>query len=285
MSLTWKAQLAEELPTPAFMHYLDAPNWYIEQKLDGIRLLAVVDKGHLRLLNRDGGPLTKVQNGKLSDLGALAGMWVFDGEWMGSYYVVFDLLRFGRMDLEKTPFHKRRTVLDEFFNHTSLENVRLIHSAKTKEEKVNLALEVVRGGGEGLVLKQADAEYEQGERVRHMLKVKFVKELDAVVIATGIDGKNNCAYGVYIDGTETMVPIGRCSLNGKPQVRAGAVITVRYLYARRPTAANSGDRLVQPRLVRTRRDKQDKQCLLSQVVYTNEPVNHKDLLLPALYDS
>jgi len=53
----YTAMLAERAPL-ASLHHLDSVQWAFEMKWDGIRALAVVDEGHVRLLSRSGGDLT-----------------------------------------------------------------------------------------------------------------------------------------------------------------------------------------------------------------------------------
>ena len=64
-----------------------------------------------------------------------------------------------------------------------------------------------------------------------------------------------------------ILPVGRCSVIGKPHVEPGDVIEVAYLYR----AATGG--LIQPRMTRIRHDKSPRECGIDQFVsYSREIV-------------
>src|SRR5699024_2813880 len=119
------------------------------------------------------------------------------------------------------------------------------------------ALSLLRNAGvEGMMLKQIDSVYEVGTRVKSCHKFKFVKSADVIVTETKTSPMS-ASFAVYgHDGK--LVPVGACSMIGKPHVERGDVIEVNYLFW-------TGTNLYQPRMMRKRTDKAARDCHLDQL--------------------
>lgn len=262
------------------------PGTVLEQKLDGTRCLAVLTQDGVRFLSANGSDLkhsavTRHLPLIADDLqtwldeavpdGHFDYELVLDGElmWNGTgRYVVFDV-PYSRWNGEEQitpdlPFRERRMYLEAL--GLDSDYVSTIRQARTAEEKLALVTEAVEHGAEGLMVKRTDAPYDEGKRVRHSLKVKFVKTADVVVTARNTDGHTNADLAVYdesgVGGRVRLVPVGTCSMIGKPDVPVGTVIEVAYLYW-------TGTRLYQPRMKKVRSDKALSDCRLDQLaVYT-----------------
>jgi len=186
----------------------DDPAWYFEPKWDGLRALAFVRLGDVRLLNRslrpvqdrypelaealstlppcvlDGEVIAPDERGR-PDFARLQGrMHLTDPEEIRRAaqavpvrYVVFDVLYWGGRDLRARPLEQRRRVLEGI----SLP-LPLLCGESVRGEGVALFAAVRALGLEGVVAKRADSIYLPGVRSERWRKVKARQTEEAVVV-------------------------------------------------------------------------------------------------------
>lgn len=266
-----RPMLAEETDQNKLVDFAEDDAWWAEQKLDGHRVLLEVGNGRGTAIGRDGQSSQHaalfMQTAYQGALGSLPVDAVLDGELVDGVLWVFDLPWTADGIEPKTPFTDRRERLEKLFADWSPPEpcFRLLPTAKDRRAKTELAMECLRQGGEGVMLKKTDGKYVSSVRVRHVLKAKFVREADFVVTQIGWRGKDNYCLGLYRDGKLTEV--GRCSAIGKEKCDVGDVVLVRYLYI------GADGRLYQPRMMRRRTDKGAEECLYDQIA--NHGVNKK----------
>ncbi len=107
-----KPQLAETC-TMALTTYAAEDAWVFSQKIDGMRVLAVVSNHKVTFLNRNGEPVQKTLVDNLRrELASLNGDWVFDGEYVNDTYYVFDMPRAGTVLSEHNFYYERRAALE-----------------------------------------------------------------------------------------------------------------------------------------------------------------------------
>lgn len=249
-----KAMLAKE--TADVSEKLKDLHWFCEPKYDGIRALVHV-MGDVEWRNRNDEPLTKRTPPSLhAILDKLPPGIILDGEIVGGRYYVFDLPHFGT-SLAGMSFYRRRRTLEQVMAIIGPDqNMRLSEIALGDIEKRKMLQRATQQRWEGLVFKHGHGLYLDGRRSEKMLKFKFTKEIDCIVIQTGVDGKENATLGIWEDGR--VMQVGTCSLVGKGEIQQGDVVQVRYLYYQ-------GSALVQPRLIRVRRDKAAYACTSDQL--------------------
>lgn len=284
-----EAQLAESLDLSQVMRYLEDPNWWVEQKLDGHRILVVINDPDDPLnhppkhsiLNRNGKPYTKPFGRKVWY--SLHGMKnrisaehvIYDGELVDGKLWLFDLLYLDDLITVESPYRDRRKLLQSMHDAQLTdvpddlvkefqESVGIVPVAKDEEKKKELTFRVLKSGGEGVILKNKEAPYRPGVRSHDMLKVKFVSEAEVIVSEVGRKGKDSLRLHIYRDNQ--LVEVGACSSIGKEPVEVGDVITVRYLYL------GADERLVQPRMMRKREDKEAQDCTWGQLKAVNKEV-------------
>lgn len=262
-----KGMQYELLPTERVGEYLADPAWVVEQKLDGVRVMAHVARDSVRFAGVNDDVLTfaaaaqwfeKLERGLLA--AGLPNGTVLDGELMiedGRYWL-YDLPYFPGVVLPSSDFRYRRLVLETLWDMLNAAQVELVPQARTTEEKEALWLRVCAENIEGVIAKRLDAPYAVGRRTADVVKFKVTKTIDCVVMKRN-EGGNNAVLGLYRDGE--LVEVGRCSMIGKPDARPGEVIEVEFLYL--TTAAQP--RLYQPRMFRQRPDKDPSECLWHQV--------------------
>lgn len=238
--------------------------WWASIKMDGHRLLTIVDDGSLRFQSRTGKPL-RVDPALATELQVLAklpGTWVFDGEYMPKtgHYFLFDLpVAADDLVQTATPYEKRQQHLDVVVGTLASHLIHTLPVWRTTEEK-SAAVDRIRDrGGEGLVFKKASSTYRWGRRSKDWMKVKFVKDVDCVIVDRNRDGKTNWVLAVN-DG-KTWHEVGEVSgLTGDANsINIGSVVTVQCLYA------SDDNRLVQPVTPRIRHDKDALECTLDQL--------------------
>ncbi len=283
---------------PATIQALIHDDFYVmEQKMDGTRGMAVLRYGQSPVMRAGSGPLKHTAATQW-----LPQIWnelrpiqaslnpgeqiILDGEIMihSGEYRLFDL---PYMDVENylpidpdRPFAVRRDVLEQLAARLHPNGVvRLVYQAQTSQTKTDLYVACEREGVEGVMLKHLAGQYRPGERTDEVLKVKFVKTADVVVLGSSRSrnaaGRETGSFtlGVtppaewdmtadqqlsvtFVNGS-AYLPVGNCSAIGKPPVSVGDVIEVAYLYW-------TGGSLYQPRMVRRRDDKHPAACDMSQ---------------------
>lgn len=263
--------LAETLRVDKIPAYVANDEYYVEQKVDGIRMMVRVTESEIDAYKRSGTSVSLPQPivTSLTQLAQPGVEFVIDGEyltWERNYYVFDVPVISGVVGLD-TPYEARRQALDELFKLWSpAGNIRLLPVYRELEDKHTAVKRFLENHCEGIMLKHRAAPYATGKRSRHVLKGKFVKRLEAVVTEVGIDGKDNVAFAVF--NGQQLVHIGKASTIGKPACAVGDVIELEYLYSVDPHAP----RLVQPTLVRVRDDKKPEECLVTQLEFTDKSV-------------
>jgi len=183
------------------------PNWLFEIKWDGVRALAWIVDGELRLRARSGSDITS----QYPELGALPQAFsgwhaIVDGEVAALdqrghsdfeklqgrmhvrnpgeklladspvTYFAFDLLYCDGYDLREAPLLERKQLLQRLLHASE----RFRYSDHQMEKGKELFELVKESGLEGMVAKRIDSRY-VSERSVHWLKLKTSKTLDAVV--------------------------------------------------------------------------------------------------------
>jgi bifunctional non-homologous end joining protein LigD len=192
-----------ELSEKPFSH----PRWVFEVKWDGVRAIAEIKDGNTRLWARSGRDVT-AEYPEFKDLATKLRVTnaIVDGEivtldadgrsnfhklqnrlgvqnpshrLMQSVpldYYAFDLMYMDGYDLRKSPLIERKELLRRILNGTGR-----VHYSEHIEEKGEALFEAARGKGlEGIIAKVKDSTY-SGSRTSSWIKLKIVKETDAVI--------------------------------------------------------------------------------------------------------
>lgn len=256
--------LAESTKVDLLAEYALDDRWWFEQKVDGHRLVTVVENGVVTFLNRQG-----VQKSTLpiepqlqTEFSAMTrGQWVFDGEIVDDVYWLFDLPVVGDKVKISDPYEFRRDVLDTFFaGWAPGKHIKLLPSWRTPGDKAKGMVLMEDTNREGVMVKDKDAPYLPGKRSRRVLKAKFTKAIDCVVLRVAVDGKENVELALN-NGVGTFRAIGQASTIGKPAVAVNDVVEVKFLYA----VDRNKPRLVQPTILRRRDDKSPAECTFDQL--------------------
>lgn len=208
-----RPMLATPTPTPG--RAPEGEEWVHEVKWDGVRIMAEVRDGVLRLTNRTGGEVTPAYPEVVGTAGGLPDC-LLDGEVVALdpsgrptlqaiahrmhvrdtgrtsllsqtrpvTYMVFDLLRLDGTDLVRVPLTERRALLDSL----DVEGVTLPHLGRPvwqvspQHDDGDLLVQATRASGlEGVMSKRRSSPYQPGVRSEHWLKVPHQVEVVGVI--------------------------------------------------------------------------------------------------------
>jgi bifunctional non-homologous end joining protein LigD len=206
-----------------------APDWYFEPKLDGVRAIAFIEDGKVKLCSRRGLDTTKQYPEVAEELGLQVDkQMVLDGEIVAMnekgvpsfqhiqqrlglqresdirrmmqdlpvVYYVYDVLYTDGYDLRGAPLSDRKTLLKQRLLPTN--HVRLLdHFEEDGEDAYEAAIAF---GMEGVMAKKRDSVYEPGKRSKAWLKVKGTTEDEFVIggFTGGAGGRNNTFGSVLV---------------------------------------------------------------------------------------
>ena len=221
-----KARALPRRLEPQLATLVDAPphagGWLHEMKLDGYRLLCVVDRGRVKLLTRRGNDWTDRFAVIAGDADGFDGhTLVLDGEAvvldaegrpdfqalqnaMGDgreelYLYAFDLLYLDGWDLRDAPLRARKEALRLLLAATpGLTRIR--YGDHVEGPGAAVLEQACAMGLEGIVCKRADAPYRAG-RGRDWLKVKCRRRDEVVVIGYTAPGGSRVGLGALVVAT------------------------------------------------------------------------------------
>ncbi len=204
--------------------------WVFEPKLDGYRVLGLLDAGKVKLISRRGIDISEYYPSLIEAVKKQpAAQAVFDGELialdkngkscfqclqgylksMGRkgeedgempsalMYYVFDVLYLDGHDLRNVPFEQRRALLKSVLAEDR--EIKLMETFRGDGEKVYRA--ALDNGLEGIIGKRADSRYLPGKRSPDWLKFKGVKSDDFIVAGyTRGTGARSATFGSLVMG-------------------------------------------------------------------------------------
>lgn len=255
--------------------YCENDRWAAEQKIDGMRLVIETTDTGANFLNRKGETFKQYLPADLAQkMGTLGAGFVLDGELVEDTrgrrtLFLFDLLDTPAGTTVQKPFKLRRNLLEHVCSIWSQPGVEILPSYTGRIEKLSLAKTLLGNGGEGVMVRDQEGIYVPGLRSPALLKAKFVKTVDCIVLGKGRNGKDNVVLGLHND-VGTIVDIGEVTaLAGDgATLEEGEVCEIQYLYAVDPARP----RLVQPTRPTRRTDKTPDECLMSQIQFTSKTV-------------
>ncbi|HEY0936583.1 MAG TPA: non-homologous end-joining DNA ligase [Trebonia sp.] len=215
------AALVPMLATPGRHPGRDLAAWAVEMKWDGVRALAFIEDGRLRLLSRTGKDITATYP-EVAGLGRAVGhkQALLDGEVVALSggrpdfealqprmhvsspaqairlaeqtpvtYLAFDLLQLDGRPLGGLPYAERRQVLETVVPNTGTWQCPPAFPGEDLDAVQSVS---VASGLEGVVIKRLDSVYEPGARSSSWLKLKNVLAQE-VVVAGWKPGQGNRA--------------------------------------------------------------------------------------------
>lgn len=260
--------LASSIEVEDLGNFIDDTDWDFTQKLDGTRLMVVCTDNHIVGLNRR--RTIPVDPRILKIVKSFNNTLIFDGEMLDGTYWLFDLPLLEGFCDATTPYWKRREVLsavEETLRVAGIQEIQVLPNYWDSKDKEDLQHWCSQNGTEGIILKRKDSPYSHDARTKDWLKAKYTKTCEAFVLETNLDGKRNASIGVY-DQNSNIIEICTISLTEKMlnTIRVGDCLEVTYLYA------SDIQKLVQPRFLRLRKDRDPENCLVDQLQFTSKSI-------------
>lgn len=256
-----KSELLTEVTRAQATRLVDGDRFGGEEKHNGERRTIVKDASGIRDFNREGNRGKGLPAHIINMLMAHPlPSFTIDCEWEKGVVVVLDVLVLGGLNFAPQPYAKRKEAAHLAFDNQS-NYIRVTRTVTGRAAKAALVATLEANNAEGVVFKDLTAPWRPGRSEQHF-KLKFVKDMDVIVIGPSPEGHNSVRVGVY-NKQGRLIDICGVSLNGKPSVKVGDILCIKYLYA---TQKDGVMHAVQPRLLFVRTDKKAEECTTAQMV-------------------
>jgi len=230
-------QLLNFIDEPAMLEHLHHPDWFMQQKMDGVRQIVECRAGDVTAGNRNG--LTVAVSAAIAEaVLTLDHDCVLDGEAIGDVYWPFDLLSFDGNDITQRSATYRLQLLIAILKARPSKALGRVRDAFSELEKHALLNTIKAERGEGVVFKNAHAGYSPGRPASggDALKHKFKSSATCAVLSHN-PGKRSVLLGVRDDSAAAssqspFMEIGNVTIPANhPLPPPGSVVEVEYLYA------------------------------------------------------
>ncbi len=192
-------QLLNFIDEPDMREYLRRPDWFMQEKMDGVRQIVECRAGVVTAGNRKG--LTVAVSAAIVEaVRALGHDCVLDGEATGDVYWPFDLLSFDGRDIAERSANYRFHLLTATLKAKPSKTLAKVRTAFTEDEKRALLQTIKTERGEGIVFKNAKARYAPGRPASggDALKHKFTGCATCSVVSHS-RGKRSILVAVHND--------------------------------------------------------------------------------------
>ncbi|WP_395750118.1 WGR domain-containing protein [Prosthecobacter sp.] len=237
-------------------------DYWMQEKLDGRRLLIMKDGDQITGINRLGYP-TAIPETIVRSAAKYPRSFLLDGEAVGDTFHAFDLLTIGPENMRTKCFSVRylrmRDMLNAF-DHPHIREVRVFFPPQS----AGWFQQFKNEGKEGVVFKHKDAPYTPGRPNSggSQLKYKFYETASFVV--TKVNDQRSVSL-ILFEG-EKVRPAGNVTIPPNHDVPApGTVAECRYLYAFKESGS-----IYQPVFLGTREDIRAEECTTAQLKYKAE---------------
>ena len=248
-----RPQLLNEITEDDAEKYINDDRYCMQEKHDGRRKMLNYSGTTVIGINKKGLETPVIKSMEL-DVQRIQGACLLDGEDMGDYIKLFDMLSYPNMS-----YQARYEMLKQLvpLSAHSLEVTETAWSTTAKREMYN---RLKASKAEGVVFKLIDAAYSPGRPASGgaQLKCKFYETASCIVL-TQSPVKSSISVGV-LDEEGNTVNVGNVTVYANqvtPEV--GSIVEVKYLYYY-PNGS-----LYQPVLLSVRDDVDQSECLLSKL--------------------
>src|SRR5215471_18690831 len=193
----------------------DDPGWVFEDKYDGFRMIAEIERGKVTLYSRNGKIISRSYIEVAEALQGVESDGVIDGELVAIgkdgvshfqllqnalrheaklLYCVFDLMFENGVDLRKQPLLERKKRLKAILPRDKL----IAFSGHRKANGRKFFAEAERKGLEGIMAKRADSAYASGSRTPDWLKIKTAKGQEVVIAGFTAPRRTRPFFGALV---------------------------------------------------------------------------------------
>jgi bifunctional non-homologous end joining protein LigD len=254
-----QCQLLNPITDIQLDQFLFHPDYWMQEKLDGRRLILKKQGDEITGINRLGFP-TAVPEAIVQSASQYPRDFILDGEAIGDHFHAFDLLTIGPEDMRPLGFSVRYFRLRDMlrsFNHPYIHEVESFLSPGLMPIFTRLKTE----GKEGVVFKNKHAPYIPGRPNSGGTQLKFKFCETASFIVTKINDKRSVML-ILFDG-EKVRSAGNVTIPPNHDLpKPGDVVECSYLYAFRESGS-----IYQPVFLGVRDDIQHTECTTAQLKY------------------
>ena len=253
-------QLLNPIDEHEVKRLLKDPNWALQEKYDGRRVLVRKAQVEIHGINRKG-LLIGLPETVFQSVKALPGTFVMDGECIGDRFYAFDLLEWNGEDYRAKPYQRRFIKLANLLDQTDIPHIKFAEITTDPANKERLFRHLQSEKKEGVVFKRLDAPYTPGRPNSggNQLKHKFCATCSAVVAKIN----DRRSVELRLLNGQGWIPVGNVTIPANFNIPAvGEVVECRYLYAFAESNA-----LYQPVYLGPRQDIEQHECVLSQLKY------------------
>jgi bifunctional non-homologous end joining protein LigD len=233
------------------------PSWAMQEKKDGRRMLLRKTGNTIEGVNKKG-LVVSMPGTVIKTASELHGSYVLDGEAIGDYLHVFDLLFLNGEDLRPKPYRQRYVALLTLLAGGLPKHIKIVSLWTDSMDKASWLRTLQEQKAEGVVFKLWNAPYTPGRPNSGgaQLKYKFVATLSAVVAKLN----QQRSVALRLLNHEGWQPVGNVTIPpNHPVPSVGAVVEIRYLYA------YADGSLYQPVYLGERSDVAVEECVVSQL--------------------
>ncbi|WP_082407871.1 hypothetical protein [Verrucomicrobium spinosum] len=255
-------QLLNPITEEHAQKYIEDPAYWMQEKLDGRRILLKKTANQVTGINRLGLetelPLTIVKSAM-----ELPGDFLVDGEAVGDTLHVFDLLELANGNLRDQPYGQRMLKAIQLLAG-SIYNMHLKHvpTATLTDNKRSVFAVMKARGKEGVVFKHEDSTYIPGRPASggSQLKCKFYETASFIV---GKIHPNKRSISLLLFEGDRIKPAGNVTIPVNHDIpKPGDVVECRYLYAFKESGS-----IFQPVYLGRRDDIRAAECVVGQLKY------------------
>lgn len=256
-----QCQLLNPIDDDEQLAYLIAhPEWWMQQKFDGKRLLVQKLGDEITGINRRGLRVTLPETLVRDAIGCPVD-FLLDGEAIGDQFHVFDLLQVEGSDFGPMPYLERYLQLMRLLNAWDCRHIIMVQSSCTGPEKLRMFEVLKAKNAEGVVFKHITEPYTAGRPASGGSALKFKFHETASFVVSKINGKRSVALLLF-DGKKAK-PAGNVTIPANLDIPSvAAVVEVRYLYAFRESGC-----IYQPVYLGVREDITREECTVDQLKY------------------
>jgi hypothetical protein len=255
----YQCELLTEISDAEALRFIRNPDYIVQMKEDGDRRgIMKKPSGVICGLNRKGQPVMLDHELAEAYKKLNATSFLIDGEILPAptYSVVWDILEKDGEDLRQKPYSERLAILSKLIGEDR-SFIQVVMTWTEEQDKMAATVKLHETGAEGIVLKKKAASWRPGRAGQHY-KLKFWKAATCRVAKKTVAKHiphNSCALELF-DGKRWIL-VGHTSLNGKPAVKVGDLVEVKYLYY--------DNQLYQPELLRVRDDLDESAATMEQL--------------------
>ncbi len=257
-----QCQLLNPIDEKHAEHLLTTPDYWMQEKMDGRRLLIRKEGDTITGINRLGF-ITSVPEMIARSASMYQGNFILDGEAVGETLHAFDLLTISGEDMRKLRFAVRYMRLRDLLNAFHHPHIKIVNTY-CAPEMAGMYSQFKGEGKEGVVFKHLDAPYTAGKPNSGGSQLKFKFYETASFIVTKLNDKRSVSLILFED--EKVRPAGNVTIPPNHDIPApGTVVECRYLYAFKESGS-----IYQPVYLGPREDILSAECTTAQLKYKAE---------------